>query len=73
MYKGIEGKTVKAYLSLPGCSKLPTIHYRPDSAVYTYLLIGRESGRNEERSEVKDVLLIQRKTILDSATETIIT
>ena len=29
----MKGKVVKAYLSFPGCSKLPTIHYRGDLAV----------------------------------------
>ena len=38
MYGQIEGKFVKAYLSFPGCSKLPTIHYRGDSAVACNLL-----------------------------------
>ena len=39
MYGKIEGKNVKAYLSSPGCLKLPTIHYRGDSAVYRLCLL----------------------------------
>ena len=39
MYGQIKGKFVKAYLSFPGCSKLPTFHYRGDSCVRTYMML----------------------------------
>ena len=39
MYGQIEGTILKAYLSFPGCSKLPKYHYRGDSAVRELMVL----------------------------------
>ena len=57
VYRGIEGKNVKAYLLFPGGSTWQTIHYQVDSAVTAKLTIHFQIPHHEdERSKHADML-----------------